>query len=113
MDEELKALLNNAKVSGASDNDLRSLITMYESDKNVKKKTVSEPSLQKQYEESQSTVQEQNLESPTKPITQPISSGTQESYDLKTQTKTPDFTDPFAVEKQGDLPIEKTPEEIG
>jgi hypothetical protein len=106
MDEELKALLNNAKASGASDNDLRSLITMYESDKNVKKKTISEPSLQKQYEESQPTVQEQNVESPTKPITQPISSGTQESYDLKTQKKS--FSEPFDFEKKDDIPKLKT-----
>lgn len=106
MDEELKKLLEDAKLNGASDDDLNSLIDMYESDKSVKKK-----------DSLQSTIPQTNSASVTKQVQQPTSLATpkQESYDLKTQAKTPDFTNGFSIEKQGDLPIkiQKHKEEVG
>lgn len=77
----------------------------------------SEPSLQKQYEDSQSTVQEPNVESVTKTTNQDTSLDLQsptnnESYDLKTQTKTPDFTEPFSVAKDEPNTIMLTDEQI-
>src|SRR3990172_5605186 len=104
MDEELKKLLEDAKSNGASDNDLNSLIDMYESDKKKK-------------DSSQSTIPQTNSESVTKQVQQPTSLDLQsqtnnESYDLKTQAKTPDFTEPFSVAKDEPNTIMLTDEQI-